>query len=63
MRIAIDRDKCCGAGQCILSAPRVFDQDDSGMVVLLDSHPPVEQHEAAREAALLCPAAAISIEA
>lgn len=47
----------------MLVAPEVFDQrDEDGIVVLLDAAPPAEQHFAAREAAQVCPAAAIVIE-
>lgn len=41
MNVTIDEDKCCGAGQCVLIAPDVFDQrDDDGIVILLDAQPP-----------------------
>ncbi|MFF2331768.1 MULTISPECIES: ferredoxin [unclassified Streptomyces] len=60
MNVTVDEDKCCGAGQCVLIAPEVFDQrDDDGIVVLLDAAPPKERHTAVREAAAVCPAAAI----
>lgn len=63
MRIQVDQDKCCGAGSCVLSAPDVFDQrDEDGIVVILDARPPAALHEAVREAAAICPAAAISLE-
>ena len=32
----VDRDRCIGAGNCVLNAPELFDQDDDGLVVLLD---------------------------
>ncbi|MFJ3712623.1 ferredoxin [Streptomyces sp. NBC_01387] len=64
MRITIDEEKCCGAGQCVLVAPEVFDQrDEDGVVILLDAEPPAEQHAATREAAAVCPAAAIEVHA
>ncbi|UQA91720.1 ferredoxin [Streptomyces halobius] len=64
MKITLDTDKCCAAGQCVLIAPEVFDQrDEDGIVVLLDDAPPAEQHDAVREAAAICPAAAIEIQA
>ncbi|MFJ7996535.1 ferredoxin [Streptomyces sp. NPDC096310] len=63
MKITVDEPKCCGAGQCVLVAPEVFDQrDEDGIVVLLDAAPAEEQHVAVREAAAVCPAAAIVIE-
>ncbi|MGW1836419.1 ferredoxin [Streptomyces sp. NPDC002067] len=62
MKITIDEDKCCGAGQCVLVAPEVFDQrDEDGIVVLLDRAPSQEQFENVREAAAVCPAAAIEV--
>ncbi|GAB2838187.1 ferredoxin [Streptomyces daliensis] len=62
MRITVEADKCCGAGQCVLAAPEVFDQrDEDGTVVVLDEAPPEETHPAVREAAQLCPAAAIAL--
>jgi ferredoxin len=43
-------------------APEVFDQrDEDGMVVLLDETPAPEVHEAVRESAMVCPAAAIHL--
>ncbi|MFG2228104.1 ferredoxin [Streptomyces sp. NPDC050161] len=63
MHITVDQDKCCGAGSCVLAAPDVFDQrDEDGIVVLLDARPAADLHEAVREAAAVCPAAAITLE-
>ncbi|MEU1194580.1 ferredoxin [Streptomyces sp. NPDC005859] len=60
MKITLDEEKCCGAGQCVLIAPEVFDQrDEDGIVILLDAEPASEQHAAVRESASVCPAAAI----
>ncbi|MGN9821178.1 ferredoxin [Streptomyces sp. SD11] len=62
MRITVDEEKCCGAGQCVVIAPEVFDQrDEDGIVVLLDAAPATDQHEGARESAGVCPAAAIQL--
>ncbi|MFI6345006.1 ferredoxin [Streptomyces sp. NPDC050560] len=62
MKIAVEEDKCCGAGQCVLIAPEVFDQrDDDGIVVLLDAAPPQDLHEQVREAAAVCPGACIHL--
>ncbi|MEU1805743.1 ferredoxin [Streptomyces sp. NPDC019937] len=63
MKITVDEDKCCAAGQCVLVAPEAFDQrDEDGIVVLLDPEPGTEQEAAVQEAAQVCPAAAILIE-
>ncbi|MEE4544788.1 ferredoxin [Streptomyces sp. V4-01] len=62
MRITVDTDKCCGAGQCVLAAPEIFDQrEDDGIVVLLTEHPPQHLRAAAEEAAQVCPAGAITL--
>lgn len=62
MRVETDTQKCCGAGQCVLAAPDVFDQDDDqGLVVLIDPSPPSRSYEAVRLAAELCPSGAITV--
>ncbi|WP_128376157.1 ferredoxin [Streptomyces cavernae] len=62
MDIVIDRDKCMGAGQCVLIAPEVFDQDEAdGRALLLVERPGTEQHEAVREAHESCPLGAITL--
>ncbi|GIF25482.1 ferredoxin [Actinoplanes tereljensis] len=62
MEITVDEDACCGAGQCVMIAPEVFDQrDDDGVVILLDPAPPPELRPAVENAAAVCPAAAISV--
>lgn len=63
LRVVVDRDKCCGSGQCVLTAPEVFDQsDDDGLVMLLDPRPPAGSRGKVRNAAAFCPAGAISVE-
>ncbi len=62
MRISIDQSRCIGAGQCVLKAPTVFDQqEDDGLVILLQESPPPENQAAARIAARVCPAEVISL--
>ncbi|SNR55084.1 ferredoxin [Actinomadura mexicana] len=63
MRITVDTELCTGAGQCALAAANVFDQrDDDGIVVLRQAEPPAGDHEAVRQAVLLCPTQAIRAE-
>ncbi|WP_027932509.1 ferredoxin [Amycolatopsis thermoflava] len=62
MRIVADTDLCIGAGQCVLTDPAVFDQDDDGTVVVLVEHPEGGQVDSAREAVKLCPAMALSLQ-
>lgn len=61
MKIEAHRDACVGAGQCALVAEEVFDQDDDGIVLLLNETPGPEQQAAVRRAASLCPARAIHV--
>ncbi|MBL1101115.1 ferredoxin [Streptomyces coffeae] len=56
MRIRVDRGRCRGAGQCVLSAPELFDQsEDDGLVVVVDEQPPPTLHDKARLAERRCP--------
>ena len=62
MKIVVDRDRCIGSGNCLLTLGEVFDCDDDGIVVLLSDHPAADQEDAVREAVMLCPARAIALE-
>ena len=47
----------------MLIAPDVFDQnEDDGIVILLEAEPAADRHAAVREAAAVCPAAAIQVD-
>lgn len=61
MKITIDTERCVAAGTCVMSAPNVFDQDDDGIVELLQAEPPESELAAAQDAAARCPAAAITV--
>lgn len=61
MRIRADTGVCVGSGQCALTEPAVFDQDDDGIVTLLTDQPDGNAAENAREAVSLCPSGALSI--
>ncbi|MEU7071677.1 ferredoxin [Streptomyces narbonensis] len=62
MDVRVDRGRCLGAGMCALTAPQVFDQDEEeGLVVLLDARPPEERRAAVRVAAGVCPASVITL--
>jgi len=63
MGITVQRDACVGAGQCALVAPDLFDQDDDGIVLLLDPNPEGALVDAATRAVRLCPARAITFSA
>jgi len=62
MKVKIHAGQCVASGQCVLHAPGVFDQrEEDGVVVLLDEAPAPPSHDAVRDAAMLCPAAAIEL--
>jgi len=61
MHIDIDKDVCIGAGQCALSAPKVFTQDDDGFSALLPGREDGGGDPMAREAARACPVGAITV--
>jgi ferredoxin len=61
MRVTADRDVCIGAGLCALTAPGVFDQDDDGLVKVLQASPVGDDESAAREAGHVCPSGAVQI--
>ncbi|WP_329342455.1 ferredoxin [Streptomyces sp. NBC_00663] len=61
MHIDIDKDVCIGAGQCALSAPSVFTQDDDGFSALLPGREDGAGDPMVREAARSCPVAAITV--
>nr|WP_229401734.1 ferredoxin [Micromonospora okii] len=61
-RVEVARERCCGSGNCVLTAPDVFDQDDAdGLVLLRRPEPPPEAAERVRRAVDLCPAGAIRL--
>lgn len=61
MRIKADTGVCVGAGQCLLTEPTVFDQDDEGIVKLLTTEPGEQVADHVRDAIGLCPSQALSI--
>ncbi|AVH60936.1 MULTISPECIES: ferredoxin [Streptomyces] len=61
MKISIDKDVCIGAGQCALTAPNVFTQDDDGFSELLPGREDGGGDPMVREAARACPVSAITV--
>ncbi|MFG2478992.1 ferredoxin [Streptomyces fagopyri] len=59
--IAIDKDVCIGAGQCALTAPSVFTQDDDGFSEVLPGREDDDGGPLVREAARACPVGAITV--
>ncbi|WP_102141452.1 ferredoxin [Mycobacterium hubeiense] len=61
MRVQADRDVCISAGNCVMTAGAVFDQDDDGIVVVLVDDIPDEELDRVREAVKLCPSSALRL--
>ncbi|GAB3844910.1 ferredoxin [Dactylosporangium cerinum] len=61
MRIIADREACIGAGQCVLSADTVFDQDDDDGRVLLLNERTDSDVSGVEQAVLLCPSQALTL--
>ena len=59
MKIVILRDKCVGAGSCVLFAPKTFKLDKEGRVILIDKNG--NSNEEILQAAQSCPVNAIEI--
>ncbi|WP_457515616.1 ferredoxin [Streptomyces sp. TE33382] len=61
MKVHVDRDRCIGAGLCVMSAPAIFDQrDEDGLVVLLNDSPSDADAEHTRKLVEhICPSKAI----
>ncbi|GAA1661362.1 ferredoxin [Microbacterium lacus] len=60
--VSVRRETCVGAGQCALVAGDVFNQDDNGIVVLLQERPDGKLDADVKRAAALCPARAIDVD-
>lgn len=61
MRVRIDSSKCTGHGQCAANAPDVYELDDLGYAVPLDTDVADGLEEQARLGAGACPERAIEI--
>ena len=61
MRVQADRDVCIQAGNCVMVADAVFDQDDDGVVVLLAPDVPAAEEDNARQAVDICPASVLRL--
>jgi ferredoxin len=50
-----------GAGVCVMTADKTFDQDDDGIVVLASDRVSVGEEKVVRNAVRMCPSGALSI--
>jgi ferredoxin len=61
VRVGADRDTCIGAGMCVMTADTVFDQDDTGIVLVLTERVPDGAQQRVRDAVNLCPSGALRL--
>jgi ferredoxin len=62
IRVVVDRELCQDHGQCVFSAPQVFELDEEGTLVQLQEEVDESLRDAVEEAADVCPVQAITIE-
>jgi ferredoxin len=62
IKVLVDMDVCQNHGQCVFSAPQVFELDDDGTLVVLQGEVGEDLRDAVEEAADVCPVQAITIE-
>jgi ferredoxin len=61
VKVHADREICIQAGNCVMVADSLFDQDDDGIVVVLADEIPSGEEDKARKAVKLCPSQALTI--
>jgi ferredoxin len=61
VKVEADREVCIQAGNCVMVADTLFDQDDDGIVVVLVDEVPLGEEDKAREAVKLCPSQALRV--
>lgn len=62
LEIVVEREKCCGFGNCVLAAPTVFTLDENdGIVQPMDPRPPVTLRAEVEQAIADCPTEAIGL--
>jgi len=62
VKVTVDYDVCASTGSCMQVCPEVFEVRSDGYLYVLQDEPPPELHDRVREAADLCPTAAITVE-
>jgi ferredoxin len=61
MKVKVDFDMCASTGGCMPICPEVFEVRNDGYLYVLQEEPAPELHDRVREAADLCPTAAIEL--
>lgn len=61
MRVTVDTDACLRHARCCVSAPEVFELDDSGLLKV-EEHPDPRHRNAVEDAVDGCPTQALSVQ-
>jgi len=61
MKVKVDFDMCASTGGCMQICPEVFEVRNDGYLYVLQEEPAPALHDKVREAADLCPTAAIEL--
>lgn len=61
MHVSADKETCAVSDMCAYRVPQVFDQNEEGIVKVIDRDPPSELHKAVRRAACDCPTRSIHV--
>jgi ferredoxin len=61
MRVTANSATCAVSSLCVYRVPGVFDQDEDGLVLVLDESPAEALHEDIRRAARGCPTKSIRV--
>jgi ferredoxin len=61
MKVTVDYDMCASTGGCMQICPEVFEVRSDGFLYVLQEAPPEALWEKVRDAADLCPTAAIEL--
>lgn len=62
MKVVVDYDMCASTGSCAQVCPEVFEVRSDGYLYVLQEEPAEQLHDRVRQAADLCPTAAITVE-
>jgi ferredoxin len=62
VRVIADRERCVGAGLCVLTNPGLFDQsEDDGRIIVLTEDVADENIASVEQAMRLCPTRVLSV--
>ena len=60
--VVVDRALCIGSGDCVDTAPDVFQLDDEDNLTILQPHPAAGLADQVRHAVRSCPKAALTLD-